>query len=92
MPRPKASDREPALIVELRASIAESGANCYQLAAKAGIDESGLRRFVSRERSLSLDSAARLVEALGLKILRPSKPRRFAGMTPVGTSKDMIEP
>jgi predicted transcriptional regulator len=79
MPRPKAQDREPSLVVELRASIDESGANPYRLAEKAGIDESAIRKFIARTRSLSLDSAARLVEVLGMRILRPTKPRRFAG-------------
>lgn len=79
MPRPKRNEREPSLIVELRATIEESGANPYQIAAKAGIDESGVRKFLARTRSLSLDSGARLADALGMKILRPKVPRKFDG-------------
>jgi predicted transcriptional regulator len=81
MPRVKNQDSEPTMIVELRASISESGATPYALARRAGIDESAIRKFVARTRSLSLDSAARLVEVLGLRVLRPTKPRRFPSPT-----------
>jgi predicted transcriptional regulator len=81
MPRFNNLDREPPLIVELRASIEECRASPYRLAEKAGIHESAIRKFVARTRSLSLDSAARLCEILGLRVLRPTKPRRFAGRT-----------
>jgi predicted transcriptional regulator len=81
MPRPNKLDGEPPLIVELRASIDECNASPYRLAEKAGIDESAIRKFMARTRSLSLDSAARLCEILGLRVLRPSKPRKFAGRT-----------
>ena len=80
MPRGKpAASQEPAVITELRAAIEDSKANPYQLAKKAGIDQSAVRKFLSRERSLSLDSGARLCEALGLKLVRPARPRKFAG-------------
>jgi DNA-binding phage protein len=77
--KPKSADREPALIADLRAAILEADVNGYALAKKAGIDHASVSRFLRRERSLSLDSAARLVEALGLKVVRPSRPRKFAG-------------
>lgn len=73
------SDREPALVAELRDAIRDCEATLYRLAQKAGVDEASVRRFVTRERSLSLDSGARLVEALGLRIVRPPRPRRFSG-------------
>jgi hypothetical protein len=81
MPRvkPKSTDREPGLVAELRLAILEARVNSYQLALRAGIDEAAVRKFVARQRSLSLDSAARLVEALGLKMVRPARPRKFPG-------------
>ncbi len=80
MPRPKSrpADAEPPLITELRSAIADSGQTLYGLARDAGVGEPGLRRFVSRERSLSLGSAALLCQALGLKLIRSSKLRAKA--------------
>ncbi len=81
MPRASArtAGHEPALASELRSAIDESGANWYQLAKRAGIDESAVRKFSTRERSLSLDSAGRLADALGLRLVRPGKARKFPG-------------
>jgi DNA-binding phage protein len=90
--RPKSSDREPALIAELRDAIRDASVNNYRLAQKAGIDEAAVRKFLSRERSLSLDSAARLAEALGLRIVRPSRPRKFAGTTRIENGRQEGEP
>jgi len=69
--------REPALVAELRSAIADSKASPYALAKAAGLDEAAVRKFIGRARSLSLDSAARLADALGLRLVRPAKPRKI---------------
>jgi|GEM_PF-789792 len=78
MPRPrprKQTGGEQPLTRELLQAVADSLANCNvnALAVSAGIDQASLRRFLSRERSLSLDSADRLCVVLGLKLVRGSK-------------------
>jgi len=80
MPRTKSrpADAEPPLIAELRSAIADSGQSPYELAKEAGIDPAAVYRFLTRERSLSLDTAARIHQSLGLKTVRPSKLRAKA--------------
>lgn len=81
MPRPNkgsATSHEPPLITELRSAIADSGQTPYELAKEAGINPAAVYRFLTRERSLSLDSAARIHQSLGLKTVRPSKLRAKA--------------
>lgn len=79
MPRGKAlkSAREPALVAELRSAIADSGATPYAVAKAAGVDEAAVRKFLTRSRSLGIDSAGRIAEALGLRLVRPSRPRKI---------------
>jgi hypothetical protein len=44
----------------------------------AGVDQAAVRRFISRERSLTLDSANRPAVALGLSVVREARSRRAA--------------
>ncbi len=65
------SKRKPANIAEqLRRAMADSGQSLYALAKGSGIDYAALFRFDREQRSLNLDSAARLAAYLGLE-LRP---------------------
>jgi len=78
MARPKPrTDRnnaaEPSLVHEIRSAIDDSGLSHYHLAKDSRVDEASVRRFLSRERSLSLDSAGRIFGALGLKVVRPAR-------------------
>jgi hypothetical protein len=71
---------------ELRSAVADhlkaESKALHALAMEAGLDDAVLRRFMSRERSLTLDSADRLASALGLAVIR--KARRPARLeTPV---------
>lgn len=63
------------LVSVLREAIDESGKSQYQLAQETGIDKSALSRFVSGERGLTLDTAAKLAAVLGLE-LKPARRRR----------------
>jgi DNA-binding Xre family transcriptional regulator len=54
----------------LREAIADHAGSAYGLCQSAGVDQSSLARFRSRERSLSLDSVDRLCGVLGLKLVR----------------------
>ena len=74
-PRPTPALEQP-LTREIRAAIADDARSPYALAKDAGIDEASLRRFISRERGLSLDSADALAVALGLQVVRKSRVRK----------------
>lgn len=63
------------LATVLREAIDTSGKTQYQLAQETGIDKSALSRFVSGERGLTLDTAAKLAAALNLE-LKPASRRR----------------
>ena len=49
----------------LRRAILESGITRYAIAVKAGVDQAALGRFVSGKRSMSLETADKLMDALG---------------------------
>ena len=61
--------RQVDLAGDLRAAIAESGVNRYQLARRTGISYSIIHGFVSGERDVTLATASRLVEAVGAESL-----------------------
>ena len=63
------------LATVLRDAIDESGKTQYQLAQETGIDKSALSRFVSGERGLTLETAAKLATALNLE-LKPVRRQR----------------
>jgi plasmid maintenance system antidote protein VapI len=56
----------------LRRAILESGMTRYAIAVKAGVDQAALSRFVSGKRSMSLETADKLMDALDLEV-RPRK-------------------
>ncbi|MFN5973102.1 MAG: helix-turn-helix domain-containing protein [Planctomyces sp.] len=64
----------------LRDAIQSSGMTCYVLANKAGLSQSVLSRFLSGERDISLGTAGKLADALGLELVtrsaRPAAPKR----------------
>jgi len=61
----------------MRRAIQRDGRTLYRLARDSGVNSAILGRFVRRERGLTLETASRLCQALGLE-LRP-KPRRKGG-------------
>jgi plasmid maintenance system antidote protein VapI len=56
----------------LRRAILESGMTRYAIAVKAGVDQASLSRFVAGKRSMSLETADKLMDVLGLEV-RPRK-------------------
>ncbi len=62
------------IVKQLKDAIAKSGQSRYALSCASGVEQSALSRFMSGERGLSLESAARLADVLGLE-LRPKKSR-----------------
>jgi hypothetical protein len=65
----KASAPKLSLSSKLLESIKKSGLTIYALAQHSKVDEAAIRRFISGERSLSLNSADRLCDYLGLRLV-----------------------
>ena len=74
----KTDTTDQPLTREIRSAITDDGRTNYALAMDAGVDESALRRFQSRERSLSLETADKLAVALGLQLVRKARPKARA--------------
>ena len=53
---------------QLREAIRKSELSCYKISQLAGVTESQLSYFMNRQRSLTLDSAAKIAEVLGLEL------------------------
>jgi transcriptional regulator with XRE-family HTH domain len=75
------------LIALIKEAVRDSGLSLNELARRSRISSAQLSRFMTGERSLTLDSAARLFEPLGLRVVRerpaaplpeppPPRPRR----------------
>jgi transcriptional regulator with XRE-family HTH domain len=54
----------------LRQAIKQSGLTLYAVAKTAGVDAPIVRRFMAGERDLRLATAAKLCEALNLKLVK----------------------
>ena len=59
---------------QLRKAIKESGLTPYRIATDANVDRAIMTRFVNGDRGLTLDTASRIAEFLGLE-LRPARKR-----------------
>lgn len=96
MARSRKGSRGPSpdqpLTRELRSAIAEDGRNLNALAVAAGVDQAAIPRFVSRERSLSLDSADRVAVALGLSLVRKGRPKGPARVRTADTTPMPVPP
>jgi hypothetical protein len=60
---------------QLRQAVRESELTRYAISVRTGIDQGTLCRFIRGERGISLDSADRLMDCLGLEI-RPRRKRK----------------
>jgi plasmid maintenance system antidote protein VapI len=56
------------LVDQLRKAIADSGETEYAIAKGSGVSQSVVNRFVHGQRSISLDTAAKLCAYLGLEL------------------------
>jgi plasmid maintenance system antidote protein VapI len=61
---------------QLRAIILGSGISCGELGRISGVDRRQVARFVSGERDLTLETAGKLIEALGLTLAGAGARRR----------------
>ncbi|MEO0483833.1 MAG: helix-turn-helix domain-containing protein [Planctomycetota bacterium] len=62
---------------QLRAAVDSSDESAYAIAKGSGVDRSQLSRLLSSERDLSMESAERLADYLGLEIVvRPKRSMR----------------
>ncbi len=58
------------IIDQLRRAIRDSGETEYAIAKASGVSQSVVNRFVSGERGISLETAAKLCEHLKLDLVR----------------------
>ena len=71
----KTRKRRVDLSEQLRRAIRDSGLTPYRIATDAGVDRAVMTRFVNGDRGLTLDTASRITEYLGLE-LRPARKQR----------------
>ncbi len=62
------------LVGALKQAIVRSGLTLYQLAKRSGVSHGQLSRFMRDQRTLTLSSAAKVFEALGLEVIGPAAP------------------
>ena len=60
---------------QLRRTIVESSMTCYAISKSSGVAESVLSNFVNSHRSITMETAAKLANVLGLEL----KARRREG-------------
>jgi transcriptional regulator with XRE-family HTH domain len=54
--------------IQLREAIEDSGMSRYKISQLSGISEASLSLFANRKRPLTLESAAKIAEVLGLEL------------------------
>ena len=70
-------NRETYLEKQLRAAIIKSGLSVYKLAKDSGVSQPVLSRFMNRKRGITLATASKLAETLGLELVsKKSKKKR----------------
>lgn len=70
-----ATSATSAIDTALRRAITDSDRTLYELGAAAGVSRQVLTRFVSGERGMTLESAAKVARALGLVLVPQIGPR-----------------
>jgi transcriptional regulator with XRE-family HTH domain len=73
-----AAKRNPpsSLTDQLRGIIEDCGVSRYEICKQTGVDKAALSRFVSGERSLTLEAVDRMAAFLGLKLTGKRKAKR----------------
>jgi hypothetical protein len=61
---------------QLREFIEASGLTAYALGRKAGVDPGVVQRFITGERDIRMETADRLCEALGLRLVEDARRKR----------------
>ena len=72
----KQSRTRPSISDQLRAIIDGCGLTRYQIAKRAGIEQSALSRFMSGERGLSTQTLDALVGVLDLQLITGNQPKK----------------
>ncbi len=70
--------RKTDLATQLRRAIRDSGLTPYRVATDSDVDRAIMTRFVNGDRGLTLDTASRICELLGLE-LRPVRRGKAKG-------------
>jgi plasmid maintenance system antidote protein VapI len=65
--------KETYLEKEIRTAIKKSGFSIYRLAKESGVSQPILCRFVNGKRGITLATASKLVDTLGLKLILEKK-------------------
>ena len=82
MPKKKAASAakkaapKQTLATQLRSAIVDRDITHYQLGKDAGLSPAVIDRFISGERDVMLETAARLASALGLRLVETEKRKR----------------
>lgn len=71
MPRKEESD----LVVQLKEAIRASGRSMRDISRQSGVHASQLSYFLSGQRDLTLETAGKIFDALGLEVVK-KKPRK----------------
>ncbi|MCA9120999.1 MAG: helix-turn-helix transcriptional regulator [Planctomycetaceae bacterium] len=64
----KSKTKRKTLAEQIRQAIIDSGITQYRIAKDTGISQPLLTRFVNGDRGISLDTADKLIEYLGLEL------------------------
>jgi transcriptional regulator with XRE-family HTH domain len=70
------------MIAQIRKAVRGSGKTLLDLSESADVSPSQLSRFLRGQRDLTLRSAARLCEALGLRLVGPAPGGSAGGQAP----------
>jgi transcriptional regulator with XRE-family HTH domain len=60
---------------ELRDAIESSGVTLYRIAKDSGVSYAVLHRFANGERQIKLDSADKLADYFGMRLMKPKRSR-----------------
>ena len=71
--------KTPDIQEQLRQAILDADVTRYRLSKMTGVEQGILSRFVNRERSITLDTAAKLAAALGLELTPTGKAKQRKG-------------
>jgi len=71
--------KTPDIQEQLRQAILDADVSRYRLSKMTGINQGILSRFVHRERTVTLDTAAKLAAGLGLELTPKGKGKKRKG-------------
>jgi plasmid maintenance system antidote protein VapI len=68
--------KQESIVKVLRQAIIESGYTQNKLSELSGVNRAQINRFVRKERTLTLESAAKIAEVLGLELVKKGKVKK----------------